>query len=200
MRHLKWVAALACAVAVAVPAASAAPAKKPPADASAVAIVDTNVVAAGTNVAAAPAVPAGADVETSGAAPDASTASPGVVPDSVDSTASSGCWYGFTVQRYATNIFGSKLWAYFQRIDWCGDGYYVTWHQRYRWGETYWPGWSFKGHIGNSVSGGNWYHWYTAWTQGHFCLISYLSCVQDRYPWVSMTVYGGGGYTWSTGG
>jgi len=113
--------------------------------------------------------------------------------------AAGGCWWA-RVQRWATNIFGSKLWAYFQRIDWCSNGSYITSHSRTRWGETYWPGWSWKGNIGSTQGGGNGSTFYRSWTQGHFCLISYFSCVQDRYPWIDMTVYRSGGWSWSAGG
>ena len=193
MKRWQFLVAFACAALLAVPSANAAQAKKPGDDpAAAVAVVDNVVSAAVSSAAAATAVPADATVESSGVQPAA--------PAIGQSTTASGCWYGFTVQRYGKNIFGSKLWAYFQRLDWCGDGYYIYWHARYRWGEVYFPGWSFEGHIGNNTSGGNGYHSWTAWTQGHFCLAKYFSCVQNAYPWISMTVYGGGGYTWSAGG
>ena len=113
--------------------------------------------------------------------------------------AAAGCWWA-RVRRYATNIFGSTLWAYFQRIDWCSNGSSITSHSRTRWGETYWPGWSWKGNIGSTQGGGNGSTYYRSWTQGHFCLISYFSCVQDRYPWIDMTVNRSGGWSWSAGG
>jgi hypothetical protein len=36
-----------------------------------------------------------------------------------------GCWV-WKWERDAYNAFGLKLWAYFQEIDWCDDGYRMT--------------------------------------------------------------------------
>ena len=116
-----------------------------------------------------------------------------------DTVAAAACRY-VTVSRWAENVFGSTLWKYFQRIDWCYNGSSVTSVSRRRWGETYWPGWSFKGHTGNQTSGGVGWTGYQAWTQGHFCLASYFDCVQDRYPWIDITVWRNGTYNYSTGG
>jgi len=104
------------------------------------------------------------------------------------------------VERYGTNIFGMKLWSYFQKIDWCYNGSTITSKTRTRWGETHFPGWSWKGHIGNSTSGGVGSTYFRAWTQGHFCLVEYFSCVQNAYPWIDMTVRGNGTWSWSAGG
>ena len=71
------------------------------------------------------------------------------------------------VKRYATNIFGMTLGAYFQKIDWCYNGSSITSKSRNRWGEVYLPGWSFKGHIGSQQSGGVGSWSYRAWTHAH---------------------------------
>lgn len=110
------------------------------------------------------------------------------------------CWT-WTVSVRATNIFGSTLWRYFQRIYWCRDGYRV-WYpsvQR-RWGEVYWPGWEYKGVIDRWSYGGHGYTYWTVGSQSHFCLIAYFSCVQNRYPWLEQTVRGSGYNTWRYGG
>jgi hypothetical protein len=115
-------------------------------------------------------------------------------------TLSLSCWT-WTVGVKGTNIFGSTLWKYFQEIYWCRDGYRV-WYPSVirRWGETYWPGWSYKGVISRWSYGGGGYTYWTVGSQGHFCLISYFDCVQDKYPWVEQTVRGNGYNTWRYGG
>lgn len=117
------------------------------------------------------------------------------------SAQATSCLYGFQVERYGTNAFGQKLWSYFQKIDWCYNGSWITWKSRIRWGEVYFPFWEFKGHIGNYESGGVGYWSYRAWTQGHFALcVPYLGCSQHTYPWIDMTVYANGGWSWTAGG
>jgi hypothetical protein len=182
--------------------AGTASAKKPsptPPDAALVVAVEsgaTDPAPLDGSLAATP--PAGAEVETevlAGAPADVSV-------DQLAETEAllaSGCWWA-QVWRSGKNLFGSTLWKYFQRIEWCSNGSYITSKTRIRWGETYFPGWSFKGHIGSTTGGGVGYTYYRARTQGHFCLISYFSCVQDAYPWIDMTVYRNGTYSWSTGG
>jgi hypothetical protein len=120
--------------------------------------------------------------------------------DGVSAQATS-CLYGFQVERYGKNSLGQKLWSYFQKIDWCYNGSWITSKFRVRWGEVYFPFWEFKGHIGNSESGGVGYWSYRAWTQGKFALCApYVGCAQYKYPWIDMTVYANGGWTWSAGG
>lgn len=94
------------------------------------------------------------------------------------------------VERYYTNALGMKLFSYFQKSK-----------SRTRWGEVYAPFWEFKGHIGSSTSGGVGSWSYRAWTQGSFALCApYVLCAQYKYPWIDMTVYANGGWTWSSGG
>jgi len=115
-------------------------------------------------------------------------------------TLSLSCWT-WTVGVKGTNIWGSTLWKYFQEIYWCRDGYRV-WYTSVvrRWGETYWPGWSYKGVINRWSYGGSGYTYWTVGSQGHFCFVSYFDCVQDKYPWVEQTVRGSGYNTWRYGG
>lgn len=112
-----------------------------------------------------------------------------------------GSCKALTVWRGGKNALGQFLWKYFQKIEWCYNGSYITAKTRLRWGEVYFPGWEFKGHIGNYESGGVGYWSYRAWTQGKFslCPLS-LGCIQHVYPWIDMTVYANGNYTWTTGG
>lgn len=104
------------------------------------------------------------------------------------------------VERWAKNVLGQKLWSYFQKIEWCYNGTYITAKTRLRWAEVYFPGWEFKGHIGNYESGGVGYWSYRAWTQGKFsfCPLN-LGCIQHVYPWIDMTVYANGNWTYSWG-
>ena len=136
-------------------------------------------------------VPAGADVETTGTAPNDVRLAQVV--------GLAGCWWA-RVRRWGENIFGTDLWAYYQRIDWCANSSAITWKSRTRWGETYIPGWSYRGHIGSVQNGGVGSTFYRSWTQGHFCFISYFGCVQDRYPWIDMTVRRFGNWSWDAGG
>ncbi len=113
----------------------------------------------------------------------------------------SGC-KTFTVKRSGLNALGGELWAYFQKIEWCYNGEKITSKTRLRWGEVYYPGWQFVGHIGNLEQGGVGQWSYRAWTQGEFklCLGGDIGCIQYRYPWIDMTVYGNGANAYSSGG
>lgn len=116
------------------------------------------------------------------------------------SLASLSCWT-WTVWRYAKNLIGSTLWKYFQKIYWCRNGYRVYYPSvQRRWGEVYWPGWSYKGVISRWSYGGSGYTYWQVGSQAHFCLIQYFSCVQNRYPWVEQIVRGNGYNTYTTGG
>jgi hypothetical protein len=102
-----------------------------------------------------------------------------------------------TYEEWGENIFGVKLWSYFQTIDWCYDGSKVTSKTRLRWGEVHTLGWKYNGHIGNTESGGVDQLTYRAWTQGSFdlCLGGDIGCIQSCYPWIDQTVYGTGVYS-----
>jgi len=196
MRARQLTVAVAFALAFALVPATALggkPDKAPAPSAQAgVATVETEVTTGGTM---------SAPQEVSAASRDGATVAPDAVAgvDGVDAALAGGCWWA-QVKRYAKNLIGSTLWAYFQKINWCSNGSYITSHSRTRWGETYWPGWSWEGNIGSTTGGGNGSTYYRSWTQGHFCLISYFSCVQNAYPWIDMTVYRNGTYSWSAGG
>jgi hypothetical protein len=114
---------------------------------------------------------------------------------------SGGCMV-YQIERSGLNSLGDKLWSYFQKINWCYDGSKITSKTRLRWGEVYYPGWQFAGHIGNLEQGGVNQWSYRAWTQGEFklCLGGDIGCVQYKYPWIDMTVYGDGSYTGTGGG
>lgn len=99
-----------------------------------------------------------------------------------------GCWYQ-TWWRYAKNIFGKKLWQYNQRLNWCSNGSSITSASRERWGETFWIGWRFKGHIDSAIYGGRGHTYYRAVTQGHFEYGAGPWDIQHQYPRIDSTVY-----------
>lgn len=124
-----------------------------------------------------------------------------VTPGDITLLKERGC-KEFEVEVYGYNIFGNKLWCYFQKIEWCYDGSEITSKTRLRWGEVHFPFWQFAGHIGNSEQGGVGEWSYRAWTQGEFklCLGGDIGCIQYYYPWIDMTVYGNGGYDYDCSG
>jgi hypothetical protein len=100
------------------------------------------------------------------------------------------------VEVDAYSVIGIKLWGYFQQIDRCYDGSKITSESRLRWGEVYFPFWSFTGHIGDTQAGGVGQSYYRAWTQGQFkfCVGGTYGCIQERDPWIDQIVYGDGNY------
>ncbi|GGO62692.1 hypothetical protein [Nonomuraea cavernae] len=112
----------------------------------------------------------------------------------------SSCWI-WTAYRGGKNRVGQWLWKYFQRMDYCRDGSRITSAHWYtRWAEVYMVGWSFKGHESLTSNGGRGSTQWRKRTQGVFCLVPYVSCIQESHPWVDMTVYGNGGSSFSAGG
>lgn len=94
------------------------------------------------------------------------------------------------------NGFGANLGCYFNKVDWKYDGSKVTYKFMTRRAEVYYPLWEFRGHIGNTESGGVGSKSYRAYTQGSFAFCAvYVACVQFKYPWVDTTVYGSGTYS-----
>lgn len=105
------------------------------------------------------------------------------------------------IYRYYNNALGQRLFTYYQQVDWCYNGSTITSISRTRWPEVSMLFWEFKGHIGNTTSGGTGSTFYRAWTQGSFALcVPYVLCAQFKYPWLDMTVRGNGTYSYSTGG
>jgi hypothetical protein len=99
--------------------------------------------------------------------------------------------------RRKKSLAGAVVWRYRQTIYWCWKSNKITYLSRTRWGKTYYFCWDFKGHIGNASSwNARWS--YRAFTQGKFkweCAPFDVSV----YPWVKMTVYGNGTWTYATG-
>ncbi|GGT12250.1 hypothetical protein ACFFV7_49665 [Nonomuraea spiralis] len=112
----------------------------------------------------------------------------------------SSCWI-YTGYRGGKNRVGQWLWKYFQRMDYCRDGSRITSAHFYvRWAEVYMVGWSFKNHESLVSNGGRGSAQWRKRTQGVFCLVPYVSCIQESHPWVDMTVYGNGAKSFSAGG
>ena len=104
-----------------------------------------------------------------------------------------------TIRYLAENFLHVDLWAYFQKIKWCYRGGKITSAERVnRWGEVYFPGWRFQGHIGSAISGGRGKNNFRAWTQGKFQLCV-STCVLTKLPWVEQTGWATGAYVpgWS---
>ncbi|MFG3437639.1 hypothetical protein ACGF0J_10390 [Nonomuraea sp. NPDC047897] len=112
----------------------------------------------------------------------------------------SSCWI-WTGYRGGKNRAGQWLWKYFQRMDYCRDGVRITSaHFYHRWPEVYMVGWTFKNHESLATNGGRGSTQWRKRTQGVFCLVPYLSCIQESHPWVDMTVFGNGAKSFSAGG
>ena len=111
-----------------------------------------------------------------------------------------GCWT-WRWERDAWNLFGLKLWAYFQEIDWCDDGStLVRDPQLLNYGATYFPFWTWV-HAGDHTWGGAGQAAFRSWTQADFslCLAPNIGCIQNTYPWLDMTVHANGTGTGSVG-
>ena len=99
------------------------------------------------------------------------------------------------------NIFGSKLWDYFQQIDRCYDGSSLTEVTRTKGGLVYGLFWQYEGHTGDTQSGGVGQSSYRAWTQGQFRLcVTELGCIEEDNPFIDMIVYGNGNSWYNYGG
>lgn len=134
--------------------------------------------------------------ETSGVRPaDSSKDVGGASPD-----ATTSCGYA-SKTRSGHGVFGNRLFSYTERVDFCWNGSSITSASRSRSITTDTLFWQFKGHINSTVTGGAGHWSYRAYTQGEFALCAvYVACVQFTYPWVDITAYGNGTYSWSTGG
>ena len=115
--------------------------------------------------------------------------------------AATTCWT-WTPWVAGTNLFGSKVWQYNQGLYWCGNGSWITYRDpSHNYASNLFLGWSFQGNLGNYWNhGGVNYNYWEHWNQGHMCLISYFSCVQNSYPYIDSTVYANGSGHFSYGG
>ena len=109
-------------------------------------------------------------------------------------TAVGGCRSVYAWRNYKT-WYGYELWRYNLQVDWCYTGSTVYKLNRSRWVNCCGPGWSFDGHVGTSFQSGGSYS-ARSFTQGKF---SFFLGTNNQYPWISITVYANGGYSWATG-
>ncbi len=131
----------------------------------------------------------GAVVEKNTAA-GALVASAGVAAPAL-TAATSSCWT-YTDWRRGNNIFGAELWRLNLQVNWCQTGGYITSANSNTWASTSFPGWSYKGLTQQYQRNGvGWNQWEVV-RQGHFCFVSYFSCVQDTYPYMDLIVAAGG--------
>ena len=119
---------------------------------------------------------------------------------SVKAAVASTYCYSWTPWEKGYNAFSGTVWQYNQGLYWCGNGSWIT----YRAASNNYPsslgiGWSFSGNMGYWNQGGEGYNLWVHWNQGHFCLASYFSCLQNSYPWIQSTVYANGSGTASMG-
>lgn len=129
----------------------------------------------------------------------ASAGAPAAVLASI-SAPGAGCW-SWRWERDAYNLFGSKLWAYFQELDWCDDGAMIIGlPQVLNYGSTWFPFWTWV-HAGDHVWGGPGQPSLRSWTQADFslCLSPNIGCIQNSYPWLDMTAHANGTGTGSVG-
>ena len=108
---------------------------------------------------------------------------------------STSCWY--KQQKKTGYHWPFKVWSYYQRVEWCGNGSALTsTPHRSRWGDTHMLFWSFIGHIGGSTSGGNGDWSFSASTQGKFSVCYPEStCLYSYTPWLNITAYANGTYS-----
>lgn len=107
---------------------------------------------------------------------------------------------GITVEIDGRSLLGTIVWSFFQKIEWSYNGTYVTAvTDHHSWGSSTWP-WFYQGIIGESESGGAGYTYFSRFSQGYFEEIILEWVIDSDSPWISMTVYGDGDNTYSTGG
>jgi hypothetical protein len=138
-------------------------------------ITDTTIVSSG--------VIKGSPVQTSAALEAARAQAAGV--DAADVTAianSTTCWY-WNTQVYYKNILGLVILRMHVQPNWCTTGYWlVSPVYTNTWATINVPGWSFS-YTGWHKYGAGW-NLYLVHRDGHFCLVQYFSCVQNKYPWI----------------
>ncbi|MEA1958427.1 MAG: hypothetical protein U9N44_01970 [Chloroflexota bacterium] len=122
---------------------------------------------------------------------------PSTSPTGIRSAAATGGIKTGTVEVYAKNSLGMKLWSYYESITFGYDGTTITRADQPRiWGQTYIVGWRYEGVLSSSTSGGVGYTFYEGWTQGHFILGIGGWDIKHCYPQIDITVYGNGGWSY----
>ncbi|MHC0433506.1 hypothetical protein ACX6XY_25555 [Streptomyces sp. O3] len=108
------------------------------------------------------------------------------------------CWE-HTVEKWGKNVFGKKMWRYYQRIGWCEDGKWITATPKAdAWGSTHWVGWTYTGRDTiQKAYGVGWNIWEVS-SQGHFCYLDVdnVGCAQTQDPRIFQQAQGDGGVYW----
>lgn len=95
---------------------------------------------------------------------------------------STSCWY-WNTQVYYKNLIGLVILRFHVQPNWCTTGYWlVSPVYTNTWATINVPGWSFS-YTGWHKYGAGW-NLYLVHRSGHFCLVQYFSCVQNKYPWI----------------
>jgi len=90
-----------------------------------------------------------------------------------------------------------KVFSYYQRIIWYWNGVTITSVQANQWPDVYLPPWTFAGDEVNQW-GGSGYTYFRSRADAVFQFKIGEYVIMEEYPWIDMTVYGDGSYTYST--
>ncbi|MFG6196496.1 hypothetical protein [Nonomuraea sp. JJY05] len=97
------------------------------------------------------------------------------------------------------NSLGQKLWTFHQKVRWCYNGSKVTHAESSGWATGLALGWTYKGVQSTETRGGAGQSAYHVKRTGKFCLVPYVSCAQEAYPWISHSATKSGTIGWSRG-
>ena len=112
-----------------------------------------------------------------------------------------GCWT-WTNVWVGQNAFGVDLIKWYQRVDWCINGFTITEvRNATNWGTVHYPLWEYVGVQSSWNAGGAGSSYFERFGQGHFqsTCTPWVGCLQHTYPWHDTTVTGDGGYSNSSG-
>ncbi|WP_338825098.1 hypothetical protein [Neomoorella humiferrea] len=99
-------------------------------------------------------------------------------------------------QVYGYHWSGYKLWAFICRMYWSWDSTKITEVEPTTWGEIYDPTWGYDGVVANQqyfIDQASFYKW----VKGHFYWPLQQIIAGHAYPWLEITVYAGGGYSFN---
>ena len=99
-------------------------------------------------------------------------------------------------QVYGYHWTGYKLWAFTCRMYWSWDSTKITEVEPTTWGEIYDPTWGYGGVVANQQYFINQASFYK-WVKGHFFWPLQQVIAVHAYPWLEITVYAGGGYSFN---
>lgn len=113
-----------------------------------------------------------------------------------------GCWYAQKGIQ-GKSAAGVVLWQWNVKVDWRSDGQKITSKSANEWPSNVAITWGYDnaGWPRLSPSGGVGQSSYTMWAQAHFqwCPLPLVGCVQNQYPWASVTGFAVGTYSADAG-